>query len=194
MKKALIGAIAALSMLSANVALAEPLKLKKAKPLSANLSQGLSVRYAWLGPPLLAIDTLSEARSLLAKGSERGKPLHGLDYRDRSEFEPTLTHKEHYNVAADIRGYMRFTEPGIYVLETWSNDGIEAKLSGKLIGQWLERQPCSANQRVEVEVPEPGWYELKIIYFQKYMNKCLMMKSGKKGEKLKWTPNNAFGY
>jgi hypothetical protein len=186
--------VAALGAFCASIAVAAPLKLKPAKSLSANLKPGLSVRYAWGGPPLAAINNLSQARGLLKADAKRGKPLRGLDYRDRSEFEPTLTHKENYNVAADIRGYMRFDAPGIYEVETWSNDGIDAKLSGQQIGLIVARQPCEANQRVEVEVPEAGWYELKITYFQKYMNKCLMMKVGKKGEKLKWAPNNIFGY
>lgn len=194
MKIVRIGFVAVFGLLCAIAAEAAPLKLKPAKALSANLKPGLSVRYAWGGPPLAAINNLSEARGLLKADGKRGKPLRGLDYRDRSEFEPTLTHKENYNVAADIRGYMRFDTPGIYEIETWSNDGIDAKLSGQSVGNWVTRQPCEANQRVEVEVPKAGWYDLKIIYFQKYMNKCLMMKVGKKGEKLKWAPNNIFGY
>ncbi len=194
MKIARIGVSVVLGLFVAAASWAAPLKLKPAKPLSANLKPGLSVRYAWGGPPLASIDNLSQARGLLNAEAKRGKPLRGLDYRDRSEFEPTLTHKENYNVAADIRGYMRFDEPGIYEVETWSNDGIDARLSGQQIGLWVERQPCDANQRVEVEIPEAGWYDLKIIYFQKYMNKCLMMKVGKKGEGLKWAPNNIFGY
>ncbi|MCE8517611.1 hypothetical protein KBY31_12880 [Ruegeria pomeroyi] len=184
----------ACTVFESNSAEAEILKLKPAKSVSTSLKPGLSVKYAWAGPPLARIDNLSAARTLLAEKAEKGRPLTGLDYRDRSEFEPTLTHKENYNVAADIRGYMRFDEAGVYELETWSNDGIEAKLSGQVIGLWLERQTCVANQRVEVEVPEPGWYELKIVYFQKYMNKCLMMKWAKKGEKMTWVPNNIFGY
>ncbi|MCE8539350.1 hypothetical protein KBY27_17985 [Ruegeria pomeroyi] len=186
-------ALAASALLVAVAAQAAPLKLQPAKPLSANLKPGLSVRYAWGGPPLAKIDNLTEARDLLALEAKPGKPLRGLDYADRSEFEPTLTHKEHYNVAADIRGYMKFEEPGIYEIETWSNDGIDARLSGQQVGLWLTRQSCSANQRVEVEVPEPGWYKLEITYFQKYMNKCLMMKWGKKGSGMNWVPNSAFG-
>lgn len=194
MKSAFFGALVSFGMIFAPVAGAQTLKLKPAKSLSANLKPGLSVRYAWGGPPLAAINNLSAARVLLEKKAKRGTPLRGLDYRDRTEFEPTLTYKENYNVAADIRGYMRFDAPGIYEVETWSNDGVDATLSGQRIGYYAGRQPCEANQRVEVEVPEAGWYELKIVYFQKYMNKCLMMKVGKKGEDLQWAPNNIFGY
>lgn len=105
-----------------------------------------------------------------------------------------MTHPEHYNVAADIRGYIKFDAPGIYELETHSNDGLEAWIGGQEIGGANFSQPCSSNERVEVEVPKAGWYEVKMIYYQKYGTACLMMKWGKQGEKLSWVPNNVFGY
>ena len=104
-----------------------------------------------------------------------------------------MTFDEAYNVAAEVTGYMRFDSPGIYELETWSNDGIEASVGGQQIGRVTGIQGCEANQRTEVEVPQAGWYPLKIIYFQKLGSSCLMMKSGKQGEKLTWVPNDIFG-
>jgi hypothetical protein len=193
MRKVLVAAISAIALITGSALGAAPLKLKPASP-QPKPKPGLSVKYAWGGPPLAKIDNLREARDLLKAGAEAGKPLRGLDYRDAGEFEPTLTHKENYNVAADIRGYIRFDQPGIYEIETWSNDGIDATISGQNVGYLDARQPCSANERIEVEVPAAGWYPLNITYFQKYSNKCLMMKWGKQGEKLSWVPNNVFGH
>ncbi|EEE39079.1 hypothetical protein RKLH11_2925 [Rhodobacteraceae bacterium KLH11] len=174
-----------------STAVAEPLKLKPASP-QPSPQAGLDVKYAWLGNPPRKIQNLAKAESLLKK-AKSGPPLRGLDYRETDDGDPVLTFGEAYNVAAEITGYIRFDEPGIYELETWSNDGIDAWVGGQQFGYLNGRQPCAANQRTEVEVPQAGWYPLHIKYFQKYVGSCLMMKWGKSGEKLKWTPNNAFG-
>ncbi len=183
--------LSALGVLCAAAVSAAPLKLTPASPQPSPKS-GLSVSYAWAGDPPARIQNLSAARTMMS-GAKPGKPLRGLDYRDTNEGDPVLTHAQHYNVAAGISGYIRFDAPGIYELETWSNDGIEAKIGGQLVGKALDRQGCEANQRVEVEVPQAGWYPLKMVYFQKYGTSCLMMKWGKQGEKMKWVPNSAFG-
>ena len=151
------------------------------------------MKYAWAGDPPARIQSLNEAKQMLG-GAKAGPPLRGLDYADTNKGDPVMTHEQHYNVAADIRGYIKFDAPGIYELETWSNDGIEARIGGQVVGKQPTRSGgCDPNQRVEVEVPKAGWYPLQIQYFQKYGTSCLMMKWGKKGEKLKWVPNNAFG-
>ena len=186
------GAIAAAIACIGGVATSEPLKLQPANP-QPSPQAGLNVKYAWAGAPPAAINNISAARLLLKEGAEPGEPLRGLDYRDTDKGDPVLTHPEHYNVAADISGYIKFDAPGIYELETWSNDGIEAFVGGQLVGKVSSRQPCNSNQRTEVEVPQAGWYEVKMIYFQKYATACLMMKWGKSGEELSWTPNSAFG-
>ena len=192
MKRLVSGVAFALGLLAAASVAAAPAKLSPASKQSG-FQRGLSVKYHYVGPPPLKIQSLSEAKSTLSK-AKPGSPLRGLDYRDVGPEAPTLTHKEGQNVAADIRGYIKFDAPGIYVIEVWSNDGVEAQISGKTVGYFGGRQACSGNVRTEVEVPKAGWYPLKIAYFQKYSNKCLMMKWGKKGEKLKWVPNSAFGY
>lgn len=192
MKNVIFGTVAALGLACSSIAGAAPLKLTPASPQPSSPKSGLSVSYAWAGNPPAEIDNLSQARGLLRNGAKAGKPLRGLDYRDTNEGDPVLTHKEHYNVAADIRGYIKFDAPGIYELETWSNDGIDARISGQTVGKFSERQPCEANQRVTVEVPQAGWYDLDILYFQKYGTACLMMKWGKQGQKMQWVPNSAF--
>lgn len=193
MKSILTGAVAALGLMLASAGTAQTLKLKPASPQPSSVKPGLSVKYAWGGRPPAAINNLKMARKLLQKEAEPGQPLKGLDYRDTDKGDPVMTHPQHYNVAADIRGYIRFDAPGVYELETWSNDGIDARVSGQQIGFVRGRQPCEANQRVTVEVPKAGWYDLSILYYQKYGTSCLMMKWGKQGEKMKWVPNGAFG-
>lgn len=193
MKSTVLGAIAIIGLFAAGVAEAAPLKLNPASPQPSGVKRGLKVSYVWAGDPPARIQDLSQARSLLGK-AKPGAPLRGLDYADTNEGDPVLTHSEHFNVAAKIRGYIKFDAAGIYEIETWSNDGIDATIAGQSVGRYSGRQGCEANQRVEVEVPQAGWYDLSILYFQKYGTACLMMKWGKKGEKLSWVPNGAFGY
>ncbi|WP_170370108.1 PA14 domain-containing protein [Ruegeria arenilitoris] len=184
------GVLATVVAIVAGAAFAAPLKLQPANP-QPNPKAGLNVKYVGQGTQRKIRD-LSQAKSVLSK-AKPGKPLRGLDYADTNKGEPVLTFTDPYNVAAEITGYMRFDSPGIYELETWSNDGLEAYVGGQQIGRVTGIQGCEANQRTEVEVPKAGWYPLKIIYFQKLGTSCLMMKSGKQGEKFTWTPNNVFG-
>lgn len=190
MKTIVLTAALAVSLVAAAAVSAAP-QLKPASKQSG-MKSGLSVRYAWAGNPPSRIQSISEAISMLGS-AKSGAPLRGLDYRDTNEGDPVLTHKQHYNVAADISGYIRFDSPGVYELETWSNDGIDARIGGQSVGRVDGRQGCEANQRVTVEVPQAGWYDLRIRYFQKYGTSCLMMKWGRQGQGMQWVPNSAFG-
>ncbi|NVO57568.1 hypothetical protein HW561_17355 [Rhodobacteraceae bacterium B1Z28] len=184
------GALAVAMMIVAGAAFSAPLKLQPASP-QPSPKAGLDVKYAWNGTQRKIRD-LSHAKQVMSK-AQPGQPLRGLDYRDTNKGEPVLTFNEAYNVAAEITGYIRFDSSGIYELETWSNDGIEAYVGGQKIGYVSGIQGCEANQLTEVEVPQAGWYPIKISYFQKLGTSCLMMKWGKQGEKLTWTPNDVFG-
>ncbi len=185
------GALVAVFAMIASAAMSAPLKLQPASP-QPSPKAGLNVKYAWEGNPPRKIQNLSKVDFLLKK-AKPGQPLRGLDYRDTTEGDPVMTFNEAFNVAAEITGYIKFNSPGVYELETWSNDGIDAWVGGQQIGYFNGRQGCDANQRTEVEVPQAGWYPLKIKYFQKYGTSCLMMKWGKKGERFTWTPNDVFG-
>ena len=179
-----VATIAAAATLSA-----EPLKLSRANPQPGSTKPGLSVAYAF---PEADIRTLADARKALKKASKTGKPLTGLDYRDTAEGQPTLTSGQALNVAARIRGYVRFDKAGEYEIEFMSNDGIEARIGGQVVGYYDGRQSCDTTRIVEVSAPKAGWYPVDILYFQRLGTACLHMRWGPKGGKRTWTPDAVF--
>lgn len=193
MKKLLIGAVAALGMLCATAALAAPLKLKPASPQPGSLRKGLSVVYGY-AKENEHIKQLADARRVLRAGAQRGKPLRGLDYRDTAKGQNTLTSKRDENVAAAISGYIRFDAPGVYEIEFFTNDGLDARISGQRVGFFDGRQTCDSTFITEVEVPQAGWYKFDATYFNRLNTSCLMMRMGQKGKGLKWVPNSIFGH
>lgn len=193
MKTALIGAIAALSMIIVTSAFAAPLQLTPANPQPSGLKSGLSVRYGYAVNGQ-HIKSLGDAAAVLRSGAERGRPLKGLDYRDTNEGEPVLTSKRALNVAADIRGYVRFDKPGVYDIDFLTNDGLRIKIGGQKVGLFDGRQPCETTMMTQVQVPVAGWYKLEALYFQRLKTACLHMRWAPKGSGMQWVPNKAFGY
>ncbi|MBE1296672.1 PA14 domain-containing protein [Phycobacter azelaicus] len=189
--KAILGVLSALATFGvAGVLSAEPLKLQPANPQPGSLRPGLAVRYAYPED----VKDLSQARAALKIRSEAGPPLKGLDYRDTNEGDLTLTSKRAMHVAARITGYVRFEKPGVYNIDFLTNDGLQAKIGGQIVGEFNGRQPCDTTVMTEVEVPQAGWYKLDTLYFQRFGTSCLHMRMGPEGKRVKWMPNSAFGH
>ncbi len=193
MKTGIRAAVAAFALAAATMAGAAPLKLSPANPQPGGLKPGLAVSYGYAHAGQ-DIRTLSDAGATLRGGAERGPDLRGLDYRDTALGAPTLTSKRAENVAAAIRGYIRFDAPGVYEMDFFTNDGLDARIGGQRVGFFDGRQPCDSTFVTEVEVPQAGWYEFQATYFNRLNTSCLMMRWGKKGKPLKWVPNGVFGY
>ncbi|AAV96835.1 hypothetical protein KQ247_07165 [Ruegeria pomeroyi] len=193
MKAIWIGALAGLAMICAGALAAGPAKLQPANPQPGGLKRGLSVSYGYAKEGE-HIRQLAEARSVLKAGAQRGKALRGLDYRDTAKGENTLTSARAENVAAAIRGYIRFDAPGIYEIDFFTNDGVDARIGGQRVGHFDGRQTCDSTIVSEVEVPQAGWYKVDITYFNRLNTSCLMMRWGQKGKGMKWVPNEVFGY
>ena len=174
------------ALICAGAAFAAPVKLEPANP-QPKVKPGLAVKYAYPGD----VKSLREA-SRYARRAKTGKPLKGLDYRDTADGEKTLTSKQAHKVVADISGYVKFDSPGIYVIDFVTNDGIEAHISGKRVAKKDGRFSCQPTAEVEVEVPEAGWYPIKVLYFQRLGTACLHMRSGK--DNPTWMKNARFGH
>lgn len=179
--------LAAAALVVAGAAFAAPLKLKPASPQPSGLKTGLSVKYAYP----LDVKSLNQATRYLKKG-KAGQPLKGLDYRDTAPNEKALTSTQVEHVAAEIKGYVKFDSPGVYTIDFYTNDGLDARISGQQVGYFDGRQTCQGTRPVQVEVPQAGWYPLEMTYFQRVGTSCLMMRAGKGSPE--WMPNKAFGY
>lgn len=187
-----IGFAAVLGLFCASVAIGGPVKLTPANPQPGGLKSGLSVAYAY-APEGQHIKKLTDARGILKSGAQRGKPLRGLDYRDTNKGERTLTSKRAENVAASVSGYIRFDAPGIYDIDFFTNDGLDASIGGKRVGFFDGRQTCDSTVATQVEVPSAGWYKFNATYFNRLNTSCLMMRWAPKGSGMAWVPNNVFG-
>ncbi|WP_165937630.1 hypothetical protein [Antarcticimicrobium sediminis] len=197
MKTAIRAALAALVLatgtVSATLLGAAPLQLTPANPQPGGVKPGLKVAYGY-APNGQDIRTLADAGAVLRKGAQRGPALRGLDYRDSAAGAPTLTSKRDENVAASITGYIRFDAPGVYEVDFYTNDGLDARIGGQRVGFFDGRQACDSTYVTEVEVPQAGWYDFQATYFNRLNTSCLMMRRAKKGKSLKWVPNGIFGY
>jgi hypothetical protein len=168
-------------------AFAAPLKLTPADPQPSGLKEGLAVNYAFPRD----VKTLNQANRALKK-SQPGKPLSGLDYWDTNNGDATLTSDTAHNVVAEISGYVRFDNPGVYLIDFLTNDGLDVSVGGQQVGYFNGRQACKETNSVRVEVPQGGWYKLQAVYFQRAGTACLHMRMGKRAPD--WMPNSAFGY
>ncbi|MCB1314216.1 MAG: hypothetical protein KDK29_20990 [Sedimentitalea sp.] len=187
----LTSAIVALGLALASVASAAPLKLKPADPQPASLNKGLNVSYGYSEDKFKSLELAHQIYNVSPK---KGKPLRGLDYRDNEFGELTLTSTQPWYFTAKITGYYHFDAPGIYEIEFFVNDGLDAKIGGQRVGFFDGVQPCEGTQVIEVDVPMAGWYDLDAFYYQNAGTACLMMKAGPKGGKREWVPNSAFGH
>ncbi|SHI76484.1 PA14 domain-containing protein [Shimia gijangensis] len=191
MRKLFISAIAALGMLGATVVSAGVIELTPANPQPKGVKQGLKVSY-FTGDR--QVRSLGAAKGRLKQSSKPGKPLKGLNYPDKGKGAPVLTAGISELVVADIRGYIKFPAPGVYDLEFFSNDGMQAWISGKQVAKLDDVTPCASAGRPKVKVPSAGWYDLKVIYFQKEGTACLESEWKKPGGSIQLIPNSAFGY
>lgn len=188
---ALLG-LSAVTLGAGTAAAREPIPLTPARPQpeAASLLPGLAVTYAYPHD----VQWLSDAQGALRFGAEPGPPLVGFDYVDTAPGEKALTSKRAEHVAARIEGYVRFDRPGVWHLAFHSNDGLSVTIGGREVYRHDGRHPCETRGWEAVSVPEPGWYRLEAIWFQRLSTSCLLAEwqgpDGKKG----WIPNEVFAH
>jgi len=96
-----------------------------------------------------------------------GAPLPQLNYN--SGIGNVLTSGRADGVMATIEGYIKLAKPGAYIFKANANDGVRVMLGGKRIlndPKWhsLGDQMTAP---IKVQITKPGWYSLKVLYFER---------------------------
>lgn len=157
-------AISAAFLMLAGTALAQdeqPVPLSP-QPGDADLQPGIAVNYhyGFEGRSLYAARTLAETTN-----PEVGKPIPLLNYNVGND--PMLTSSRNKHLVAHMTGALHFKEPGTYKFTALTNDGFEMTIGGAFV---LEDDGVHFDQWsdiVTVEITEPGWYDLEMLYFNR---------------------------
>ncbi len=131
------------------------------QPDPGDLTAGLAVDYYF--NIFNFIDEVREWAQL--QPAQPGEPLQALDYSVGSD--NVLTSNRADGVGAIIAGLINFPTGGAYTLAAKSNDGVELTIGGETILSDPTVHADRFSNLVTVEITEPGWYPLDLIYFEK---------------------------
>lgn len=191
MKSFLISVLTAVSLMVGGAVSAQVIELTPANPQPTGLKQGLSVVYAVNDR---TVRNLEPANRRIERFGEPGKPLSGLNYPDKGKGAPIMTSGRSELVSAMISGYIKFPSAGVYGVEFYTNDGAQIWISGQTVGQLDKVTACASAGRPKVNVPKAGWYDIKVLYFQKEGTACFESEWTPPGGKRQLIPDSAFGY
>ena len=142
------------------------LKAAEPQPTAEQLQPGLGVGYVY--------GRFNHLKEFETKKFEPGKPLPKLDYRMGDG--AVLTTKERDQVGALITGFIRFEKPGTYGFDVTSNDGVRVEIGGKLLYEDPSVHSDDTSDRIDVKVDQPGWYPIKIVYYEKKGTATLVLR------------------
>lgn len=155
------------------------------QPAADKIKPGLSVSY-FFG----LINNINEIPDAPGKA---GPPLPNLDYN--VGFKNVLTSDRDDGVQAIIVGYIKLDKPGLWKFAVNSNDGCRFMIDGKKIYELPGVQPDVMSDVLEVNASAPGWYALKMLYFEKRNTSTLQLFWAPPGTAdLGIVPASAFGY
>ena len=128
------------------------------------------------------------------KDGTPGEPIPQLDYMVGSG--DVLTSDHHDGVGAQIEGLINFPEAGTYTMAVHSNDGVELEIGGQPIVSDPDVHADRFSELVPVVIDTPGWYPLKIVYFEKRNTSTLELYWLRPGEtgSLDFVPAENFGH
>jgi hypothetical protein len=128
------------------------------QPTAEQLQPGLAVGYS--------TGYIQRLGEIVPPKAHDAPPLPKLDFVGE-QYDKVLTSTYQEGVAADIVGFIKLDAPGIWKFQVNSNDGVRVDLGGKkiLLDDFVHSDQMS--DVAEVEVKEPGWYPLHVLFFQK---------------------------
>lgn len=160
------------------------------QPAAEQLQPGLAVTYYF--------NKFNHTREILDwakyKPGVVGEPVLILDYFVGDGDVLTSGRGDH--VAADIRGFINFPVAGTYTIAMQSNDGVDLKLGGKRVVYDPDVHSDRFSDLIPVEIAEPGWYPLHLLYFEKQSTSTVelyWLKPGGDGQ-LDFVPEEAFAH
>ncbi len=139
------------------------------QPGDGDLSGGLAVRY-W---DIFARDIKEIADLIGRRKAKPGTPLAKLDYK--AVQGNVLTSGRNDGVGAEIEGYIRFDRAGTYRFVANSNDGIRVTVAGELLFEDPDVHADQMTNWAEVNVTQPGWYDLYVLYFERKNRSTLQL-------------------
>lgn len=160
------------------------------QPAAEQLKPGLAVTYYF--------NKFNDTREIpdwaKYKSGVKGEPILLLDYFVGDG--DVLTSGRADFVGADIDGYINFPVAGTYTIAMRSNDGVDLKIGGKRIVHDPLVHSDRFSDLIPVEIVEPGWYPLDLLYFEKQVSSTLelyWLKPGGGGQ-LDFVPEESFAH
>ena len=151
--------------------------LRPAEPQPAQVTPGLAVEYVYV--------KVNYIEELKGRKFQPGPPLADLNYKWGGN---VLTSTARESVGANISGFIRFEKPGVYGFELTSNDGVVLEIGGQVLHDDPGVHSDSTSDRINVKIDQPGWYPLRVTYFQKRGTATLILAWVGPGEKGKAVP------
>ena len=152
-----------------------------AKPQPEQLEPGLAVGYA--------TGYIQRLGDIVVPKKHDAPPLPKLDYVGDDK---VLTSDYTEGVGADIEGFIKLDAPGTWKFQMNSNDGARVTLGGKKILEDDFVHSDRMSKVAEVEVKEPGWYALNVLYFQRKGSYALQLFWQRPGGAQEIVPAEAF--
>lgn len=142
------------------------LKPASPQPVEAAASPGLAVNYVFF--------KAHHVDDVEGEGpGEPGEPLPQLDYR--SGQGNVLTADQSDGVGALIKGYIKFPEAGRWLMTANSNDGVRVRVAGTVVIEDPDVHPDQFSANAEINISEPGWYEIGVTYFERKNTSTLQL-------------------
>lgn len=108
---------------------------------------------------------------------EPGEALPQLNYQ--SGPGNVLTSDRSDGVGALIQGLINFPDAGRWLMVAQSNDGVRVRLADTVVIEDPDVHSDQYSANAEINVAEPGWYEIAVTYFERKSTSTL---------KLLWQP------
>lgn len=136
------------------------------QPAADATEPGLAVNYVFV--------KARHVDDIEAEGpGEPGTPLPQLNYQNGSG--NVLTSDQSDGVGALIRGLIEFPTAGRWLVTAQSNDGVRVRLAGTVIIEDPDVHSDQFAPNAEVNITQPGWYEIAVTYFERKSTATLQL-------------------